>query len=478
MSGGTLQATGTRPVPGPQGLVLLGAIVAGARLGLRPISDNSTLVHLRTGIRIVHTWHVPTRDPYSFTAPGHPWVVQSWLVSLLYGAANAAGHHALILLQGAVMGAVAAVTALLARGVTAWRSALAATIAIAASAPGWSPRPLMFGLLCVALLILVVEREAHPLWIVPIVWVWVNSHGSWPLGLAWLAARACGEAIDRRGFPRQAAPRAAAFVGGLAVGMASPLTWHAVTFPFVAVQKRPTFQTIVEWRSPDFQNTNTLAALLFIAAALLILMRARTSWAHVLPVGGFLVLGLVAQRNLAALGIVLAPALAAALAGPVRPLGWAVGLGRAAPFRLAATLGVLLVLAGFVAWSTQRPVLDLSSYPVAATDYLASSGRLGAAHRIAAVDVVGCFLVWRAGPATKVFIDDRYDMYPREVVVDAQALAGGTGDAEGILDRYRIDTVLWARAGVLPAALLQAGGWRAAHTDRAWIVLERTTPAR
>ena len=46
---------------------------------------NSFLTHLATGRLIIETGAVPSADPYTFTGYGEPWVVQSWLVSLLYG---------------------------------------------------------------------------------------------------------------------------------------------------------------------------------------------------------------------------------------------------------------------------------------------------------------------------------------------------------------------------------------------------------
>jgi len=476
--------------------VVVGAAVAGARLGLRPISDNSTLVHLRTGIDLVRTWHIPRTDPYSFTAPGHPWVVQSWLASLLYGLANEVGHHALIYLQGALTAAVAAIVALTARGPTAWRSGLAATLAIAASAPGWSPRPLLIEFVCLALVVLIVERRAHPGWLIPVVWVWVNSHGSWPIGLAWLGARAAGEMIDRRGWPRVTLPRLAGFVAGLGVALLNPLTWRLLTFPLVSVQKEKTFQGIVEWRSPNFQQPDTLIAGAFILLSLIILLRARLPWTQLLPVCAFLALGLIAQRNLAPLGIVLAPALATALAGgptPLRPssvgisgrlavLGdrahqWLDTLARAQAWS-AAVLGVAAVVTiGLVVVATVEPVLDLHTYPVAATDFLARTGRLGPAHRIAAVDVVGCYLIWRAGPTTKVWIDDRYDMYPTSVVNDNTVLVDADPTAPAVLERRQVDTVLWATNTNLPAILIASGGWQVAYQDARWEVLEREGPA-
>ena len=69
---------------------LVGGVVAfiGLLIGLGPLDDNSYLTHLATGRIIWDTHHIPHHDPYSFTAFGHPWVVQSWLASVIYGAAD------------------------------------------------------------------------------------------------------------------------------------------------------------------------------------------------------------------------------------------------------------------------------------------------------------------------------------------------------------------------------------------------------
>jgi hypothetical protein len=469
----------------PQGLVVLVAGVASARIGLRPISDNSTLVHLKTGIELLRTWHVPRHDPYSFTAAGHAWVVQSWLASLAYGAANAIGHHALVTLQALLMGAVGIVTAIAARSSTTWRSGVAALVAICASSPDWSPRPLMVELLCLGLVIVIAERRLHPAWLIPVVWLWVNTHGSWPVGLAWLAAWTVGSALDRRGWPRRELRYIAGFAGGLVVSLLNPIGPRLLAFPLVAFQKRSTFKSIVEWRSPNFQDANTFLALIFIAVALLIVLRLGVAWAEVLPVCGFFVAAMVAERNLAALGVVLAPALGQALARPQPHLqstladvaGVLDRFGNHPWWRVAVTSAAVIVLVVMIALGTHGSTLNLREYPVRATDYLASTGRLTGAHRIAAADVVGDYLIWRAGPATKVFIDDRYDMYPAAVTSDAAILNAARGDAATVLDKWKIDTVLWAANQAVPGELEQVGGWQQTWTDGKWDVLERTGPA-
>ena len=59
----------------------------------------------------------------------------------------------------------------------------------------WSERPLLLGLMALASVLLVAEGRGRPAWLVALGAVWVNVHGSWPLGLALLAARAVGDAV-------------------------------------------------------------------------------------------------------------------------------------------------------------------------------------------------------------------------------------------------------------------------------------------
>ena len=467
-----------RPSLSAPRLILVVAGVASARLGLRPISDNSTLVHLRTGLEILRTGHVPHHDPYSFTASGHAWVVQSWLASVLYAIADRVGHTALVLEQGLLYGAVGVVIALAARSSTVPRWGLAAGLAIAASAPGWSPRPLMFGLLCLGLTMVISERNAHPLWLVPVAWVWVNTHGSFPLGVVWLGAFAVGDAIDRRAWPRAAAARLGAFALGLVVALANPVGPRLLTFPLIALHKRSVFQGIVEWHSPNFQDPNSFIALVFICGSLLVLLRRPLPWAQVLPVCGFVALALVAARNLGPLGVALAPALGSALAAePRRVLVWLDRLSGQRWWRAGVAIGACAALVAFVAPVLRGSGLDLSSYPVAALTEAGREGRLGPGHRIAATDVVGCYIVWRAGPATKVFIDDRYDMYPPAVVHDAAAIGAARDDLTSVLARWRVDTVVWSAAQAVPQQLLTLGGWRQAWRDSSWVLLVRDAAA-
>src|SRR5690606_3925218 len=148
--------------------------------GCRSLSDNSLFTHLATG-RLILADGIPTADPYSFTAPGEPWVVQSWLVSTVYALAErVAGLAAVRVLAGLLLGALLALAWRLTRpaGGLLVRVGLVVLV-IGAGAPFWAPRPLLPGLVLFALVLVVTVERRDPRVLVPVMWVWVNSHGSY-----------------------------------------------------------------------------------------------------------------------------------------------------------------------------------------------------------------------------------------------------------------------------------------------------------
>ena len=442
--------------------------VFGLAIGSLRIRDNSTFVHIRTGMDLVAGLGIPRADPYSFTAQGHDWVVQSWLPSLTYGWAERWGGFGWIAAWNGVLVALLAwlVTRICRSGSTA-RTIAAAGIAIGAGAPFWAPRPLLFGLIAFALTVLVVERRAHPVWLVPIVWLWVNSHGSFPLGALWLAALAVGAALDARGLPRRELRYVGGFLVGIIVAALNPIGPRLLWFPLIVGDKRSVFRTVAEWQSPDFQTPHGVFGLTFLALALVVLFRHRCPWRDIIPVAGFIALGLLAMRNLAPMTIVLAPALRRSVA-PSEPV-----VGARQPFNriIAAVLAFVAVLITVSAASGAG--LRTKPYPVQAVTRLERQGYLEAPHHIAHQDAVGCYLDLRYGRKARVFIDDRVDMFPVRVSEDYRELLRGRPRSLRILDRYKIDAVLWEDDQPLVSILKADGGWRQTFHRDGWIVLVR-----
>lgn len=448
-------------------------VLFGFRLGARPISDNSMLTHLRTGIDMARTGAIPRSDPYSYTAADERWVVQSWLPEWTYGWAYRIGGFKLVVLEQALLLALLAWLVIrLARTGSPLRTALAGIAAVGVGASPWSTRPLLFGLICMALTITILERRKSPWLLVPLVWIWVNSHGSFPLGLVWLGARAVGEGLDWRVWPRVTWLYVGGFAAGLAASVLNPLGLRLLAFPLTLGEKSESFRNIIEWRSPDFSKEGGYFALAFLAIALLLLFRARLNWRDAVPVVVFTAASMLASRNVGPLAVVLAPVLGRALRptssapdGPGRALG-SVRTNR-------AMLALITAAFAFFAISiyTNDPI-DIRAYPARSVSWLEEQDLLAEPHRLAHEDYVGNYLTLRYGEEARVFIDDRYDMYPVSVARDYRTLLEGRPGVSEVLERRRIDVVLWEKDLPLVQILL-ATGWRETFSEDDFVVLQR-----
>ena len=193
-----------------------------------------------------------------------------------------------------------------------------------------------------------------------------------------------------------------------------------------------------------------------------------------IPLLVFVPVGLLAQRNMGPLGLVVAASVGAALARP-REAGADAAL---LPPNLAGAVAVVgaVVVAGLVGMAIQREAVDFSSYPVGAVSWVETNGRFDRPHRVAAPDYVGNFVELRHGARGEVFFDDRIDMFPVSVTKDYIALVDATPDAPRVLERWSVDTLVW-QEGRLTGRLRQVGWTRAYAEPRTkWVVLVRPSP--
>ncbi len=417
--------------PSLDAVVTIFIALAGWHANLNPIGDKSTFLHLRTGQWML-AHGLPRTDIFSFTAAGTPWVPESWLADLAYGAIDrVAGATGPVIFHAMIGAAIGGLWFLIARRLCRdnTRATLISLLSIAACYTLWSPRPLMIGILAFLALVYMVEipdsragRRAAIL-IPPLLWVWANTHGSFVLGFAYLGLHFIGRWIEGAR-PWRNRERNLLMGSVLALGACflNPYGYRLLAAPFYLAARYETLSGVVEWRHAGLDSIQGVAYLIWIAifAATLVTRPRRIGVRGLIVSLPFLALGLLTERNIAIAPIVTFPFIARAWAAP----------GERAPNRSAfnwAMVGLAAVL--MIAWTVpalRRPGLNFTGYPVAAMKAVVDHGLLGA--RLLTTDSWGDYIVLAYGPRQQVFMDDRYEVYPQAVTDAMSALLNSRGD--------------------------------------------------
>jgi hypothetical protein len=323
---------------------------------------------------------------------------------------------------------------------------------------GWSERPLMIGLVAMGL-VLAVAYDKMPAWtLLPIGWIWVNSHGSFVLAPVLLVAIAVGDALDAGSIRRIKLSTLAWCCGGLLSGMLGPLGPRALTFPVVALRRSSDFANIVEWQAPRFVSTSDRLFLVMLMGAMLTLVKSPT-WRHGLLICLAAALALTSQRNMSVASMCFIIPIASALDG----------FGTLSVRRLAPAAQ------GFIAMTlcvTGTLVSDFrgGAYPASAVSSLVTSNRL---MRVAMPDFVGNFVTNAYRGNVLIMFDDRVDMLPPTVVSQQSTLIRAHPDWEQVLTKAEVDTVLWQSDSPLAAALAQSDRWEVVWASSQWVIAHR-----
>ena len=450
--------------------------VFGWAIGLAKLSDNSFFWHLKTGEYILDHG-IPRHDVFSYTAPGTKWVAQSWLAEVTYAVLyRSMGGFGIRLAIGLVGAGIGMLTYRLALRLV--RDRLVACGLTAAALAGvytvWSERPLLFGVLFLLLLLWTVEVPdsfvgRHPLVVVPVLmWLWANTHGTYQLGFAFLGLHLLGRWADGHK-PWQGRERtllvsaviafAAVFVNPYGVGL--------VTFPIQLLSRGEILSHIVEWKSPDFRQAWGVALAIFLVVFVVAIARGRhrVTRRDLIVAVPMLLLALWAVRNVAVAPLIALPVVCRAFARDEEKPSELRGT------MVAAAITVLVfaaALMGFQASTEQN--FNFATYPVAAMRYLERNDLIG--QRLLTTDAAAGYVILEDSPQQKVFIDDRYDMYPTSVIYDYFDLTGAKPNWSKVLDKYDVEVIVWGKDTALASLLDDSDGWQRVHTagtDGIWV---------
>ena len=449
----------------------IGFVMGSARMG-----DNSLLTHIATGRLLVHgklsaLWNgMP--DPYTTSSRGASWIVQSWLASAFYGVVEELGGGTGLRVSFGVT------TALLTWLV--WRLAGVAEsftvrvavsgVVVAVGTTAWSPRPLLIGLVLMAVVMLALEGRVDPRWLVPAMCVWVNAHGSFPLASVVVAAALIGRRLDGEDAALETRVLRFTVIGTVLGGVVNPVGPKLLLFPLELLRRSDVLRSVVEWRSPDFGLFWTRVFLLLIVTSVVTLVR-RPSYRMALPTVIVVASSLLAARNIAVALVVMVPALARGIDG----LGSIDGARRSPAFR-AVPVALAALVVCIVGVSVDRPAFDLGMYPVAGVDWLDQSGFIGRDIPLVHQDFVGNYLELRYGTNAGVFFDDRFDLHSDDLITRYRALASGTKGWDKDLDSAA--AVLWERNTPVESLLRLTSGWTIAWQDDHWFVACHSADAR
>ena len=461
-------------------VALLVVFVIAANMG----TQSDTWWLLRTGELILHTGHIPTTDIYSSTVRGGYWPNHEWLAEVLFYACYALGGLPLLFLACAgLMTAAWYGMVRLGEGSGAVR-AVALLLGLASQELIWSVRPQLFSLaLLVLVLVLLPARRLH--WLYPLVFLlWANLHagvafGGAVLGIVCLVAlvqNAAGWYAIRRGRLQPTDTPAlhsrassdsvhwllVLVASGLAT-LANPLGARLWSYILVSFGDQ-TRSYLSEWQPPSLSGPTSYPFFVLMGLVVLVVVWSRTTWAGQrdwIFLALALVFGLLGFRSIrhtAFFTIVAVPLLTRPFRDrlPRALRSFRQGVFHAIIILALACGGALLVAFQWAA----APSQPLSANVVAAVRRCA--GTLYNTYD------TGGPLIWLV-PERPVFIDNRQDPYPAELLFQA-VIAEQQGEYRELFATYNVRCALVPYQQPLDQAL-RRDGWREIGHDPQLVVL-------
>ncbi|MBM3314426.1 hypothetical protein FJY71_01095, partial [candidate division WOR-3 bacterium] len=426
----------SRILAGSVWLFLAGVVVAAAAF---PVSSGDVWWHVAAGDYILASRSVPTRDVFSFSALGRPWVSHEWLFEVLLSLVfRLGGPAAAVIFKTALVLGTFALLGLALRRLKVDTLVAAPLLLLAASLLTFRAfvRPHVATELMLAVFLLVLFSDQgrgarRYFWLlVPVQLVWANLHAGAVLGPMVVLLFALGAGISRlvrRGRPEEPGDAGRHRTGLLfllagvlaAVTLANPSTWRPLLYPLFLSGSSTFTGSITELQSPlarAYWGADFFVCLVILAvggAGSFVLARRLDPTRLLL----FLVFGaaaLLALRNVPLFAIVAVPVVALNVGSRL-----AVPAG---PRLRAVLLAALTLLSAGLLWRTltagvrlpggalRRPGLGVAAgaFPERAAGFVAANPIAG---NVLNTMEFGGYLVWRWFPQRRVFVDGRLDVY-------------------------------------------------------------------
>ncbi|MBV9418536.1 MAG: hypothetical protein JO348_02070 [Alphaproteobacteria bacterium] len=436
------------------------------------LNDGDTFLHVAAGMRMIDARAVLFADPFSYTFGGKPWTAHEWFAEILMAGAYRVGGWggliALFAMCAAVTGGVLAWT--IRRWLSPVAQAIVTVLACSCMTGSLLARPHLLALPLLAvwtaeMVSARADKRAPSWWLLLVMCVWANIHGSFVLGLAVGAALGLEALIeDRRAFGRWATFG----IGAVAVTLINPRFVEGAVFPLL-FSGAPSLAHVDEWQPTALSLFQPLVLVTLAGAYMLITRRVWVPLVRALVVLGLVYEAFAHQRHQIVFAVI-APLLLA------EPMGHAFGASdeaRGAWARFAA-VGAAVVLMALMVARLVLPIArgDQAVAPVTALAHVPENVRR---EPVLNDYSFGGYLIF-AG--VKPFIDSRAELYGETALSNYAALIKPDAAAlERTLAEHAIAwSILSPTSPMVPE--LTRKGWRTAYADRFAVVQIRDTHRR
>lgn len=442
----------------------LAAALAGFALAvLAPglLNDGDTYWHIRAGEWMIAQASVLRADPFSYTAAGAPWHTQEWLAEIFMALGWRSGWTGIHILFAAAAGLTAGVTAYFVRKRVDFTPALLAVVLGMACITGSllaRPHMLALPLLAIWTAGLAGAREknkAPSCWLIAMMPLWANLHGSFAFGLALAGALAVEAVLEDR---KTALGWGIFLLGATVSCLATPFGIAGLLFPF-KLSAMQGIGHIGEWQASDFSHVSPFAIALLTTLFVLGSGKLKVPAIRLAVLLGLVWLALSHGRHQMLLGV-------------VAPILLAPSLGKAWPTKNESgkPAWAALAAAGFAALVLIRVALPVvrSDDPVSPVTALAHVPRFVRETPVLNDYSFGGYLIWNG---VKPFIDSRADLYGDIFLQNYAAITAPDKDAlAATLVFYHVRWTIFAADAPVVKLLDATPGWHRFYTDKLAVV--------
>ena len=445
---------------------LASALAAFALAAFSPglLNDGDTYWHIRAGEWMAGQGAVLRGDIFSYTVAGAPWHTQEWLAEILMALAWRSGWAGIHLLFAACAGVTAGVVGFFVRRrVELVPALLTVVLGLGCIAGSLLARPhtLSLPLLAIWTAGLAAAREknkAPSWWLVAVMPLWANLHGSFAFGLALAGALAAEAVIESDARKKAALGWGLFLLAATLSAMITPFGIQTLLFP-LKLSAMQSLGHIGEWQASDFSHLTPFALALLLALFVLGSGKMKIPPYRLLLLIGLVWLALAHARHQMLLGVT-----APILLSPALARNWPAE-SRTHPPLFAALVPALaaLALVAMVAARLMVPVArgDDPISPVSALAHVP--------HFVRETPVLngygfGGYLIWNG---VKVFIDSRADLYGDHFLQNYADITSPDKDAlAATLALHHVRWTIFPREAPVVKLLDATPGWRRFYSDK------------